>query len=281
MRRILLAQLLHETNTFSTRRASLETFRQRELLEGNAVIEALRDTNTELGGIIAAGLANNWELIPVLAAEATPCGLVEDAAWRHFRDAIVTAVRRHAPLDAVLLALHGSMVSEQAADADGTLVAAVRAATGARTVIGCTLDLHANPSDQLADAANVLVPFVSYPHVDMRERGEELVEVTRQAMESASPWRSHVFRNRQLDGCDHGRSSGDVMRELVAGAARASVAGSMRVGVCAGFPWADVAHAGPSVVISGTVEREVAGVGGRAVARADVGDARPDIAGRS
>src|SRR6188474_2444770 len=106
MPRILLAQLLHETNTFSTRRASLETFRQRELLEGNAVIETLRGTNTELGGIIAAGLASNWELIPVLAAEATPCGLVEDAAWRHFRDAIVTAVRRHAPLDAVLLALH-------------------------------------------------------------------------------------------------------------------------------------------------------------------------------
>ena len=164
----------------------------------------------------------------------------------------------HAPVDAVLLALHGAMVSEANDDADGALVAAIRAATGPDTVIGCTLDLHANPGDRLAESANILVPYVSYPHVDMRERGQELAGLVNRALADSNRWRSHVFRNRQLDGCDQGRSSGALMPELVAMAARACEAGSARVGVCAGFPWADVPHAGPSVVISGSIDREAA-----------------------
>ncbi len=258
MRRVLIAQILHETNTFSSRPAQLEAFRQRELIEGAAVIEAARSTNTELAGFIAAGLENGWQLVPVIAAEATPCGRVAASAWQYFRDRIVDAARLHAPLDAVLLAVHGAMVSEGVDDADGALVAAIRAATGPDTVIGCTLDLHANPSDQLAQSVNVLVPYVSYPHIDMRERGQELAGLVSQALRDAIPWRSRVFRNRQLDGCDQGRSSGALMPELLAMAARAGVAGSCRVGICAGFPWADVEHAGPAIVISGSIDRQAA-----------------------
>jgi len=258
MPRVLLAQVLHETNPFSVRPADLTAFRQREYLEGSAVVEALRGTNTEMGGLIAGGEANGWELIPVIATEATPCGRVTASAWQHFRDKIVAAVRRHGPVDAVLLALHGAMVSEALDDADGAMAAAIRDAVGQGTLIGCTLDLHANVSEQLAKAVNIIVPFISYPHTDMGDRGEELAFLAAQALAGSGQWRSHVFRNPQLDGCDQGRSTGEVMPELVAMAARAGSAGSVRVGICAGFPWADVAHAGPSVVVSGTVDRQEA-----------------------
>jgi len=258
MPRVLLAQVLHETNPFSVRPADLAAFRQREYLEGDAIFDALGDTNTEMGGLIAGGQANGWELIPVLATEATPCGRVSAAAWHHFRDKVVAALRCNAPVDAVLLALHGAMASDGLDDADGAMVAAIRDAVGPDTLIGCTLDLHANVSDQLAEAANIIVPFVSYPHTDMRARGEELAFLAAQALAGSGQWRSYVFRNRQLDGCDQGRSTGEVMPELVAMAASAGSVAAVRVGICAGFPWADVAHAGPSVVVSGTVDRQVA-----------------------
>jgi microcystin degradation protein MlrC len=167
-------------------------------------------------------------------------------------------VHQHGPVDAVLLALHGAMVSECSDDADGALVAAIRTAVGSCTVIGCTLDLHANVSDRLADSANFLIPYTSYPHVDMRERGVELSAFVAQALADRRSWRSYVFRNRQLDGCDQGRSSGTVMPNLLADAAAASEAGVTRVGICAGFPWADVPHAGPAVVISSICGRESA-----------------------
>lgn len=258
MPRVVIAQVLHETNTFSVRPADLDAFRQRELLEEGAVIEASRDTNTEIAGFIAAGLRYDWHLLPVIATEATPCGRVTASAWEFFRSRLIAAVHQHGPVDAVLLAIHGAMVSERSDDADGKLVAAIRAAVGSGTLIGCTLDLHANVSELLADSANFLVPYKSYPHVDMKERGEELAWFVQRALTDRVAWRSYVFRNRQLDGCDQGRSSGTVMPKLLADAAAVSQAGVTRVGICPGFPWADVPHAGPSVVISSTLGQEAA-----------------------
>lgn len=260
---VMLAQVAHETNTFSKRAATLSMFRQRELLEGREIIEALHTTNSELAGFIEVGLAHGWKLEPVIATEATPCGPVEAQAWQFFRDRLLGAVHQQTrvdilPVDIILIALHGAMVSADHQDADGALVAAVRAAAGPRTIIACTLDLHANPSDRLAAAANILLPYMTYPHVDMRERGVELAEIARQSHEESSHWQSHVFRNHQLDGCDHGRTNGRVMPELLSMAASASDPGSLHVGVCAGFPWADVPHAGPSIVICGKVDRALA-----------------------
>lgn len=252
---VMLAQVAHETNTFSKRAATLSMFRQRELLEGREIIEVLSSTNSELAGFIEVGLAHRWILEPVIATEATPCGRVEADAWQYFHDRLVGTILQHAPVDIILIALHGAMVSADHEDADGDLLEAIRAAAGPRTIIACTLDLHANPSDRLAAAANILLPFMTYPHVDMRERGMELAEIARQSHADSTPWQSHVFRNPQLDGCDQGRSNGKLMPQLLSMAAAASKPGSLRVGICAGFPWADVPHAGPSIVISGTTDR--------------------------
>src|SRR5262249_9176059 len=52
--------------------------------------------------------------------------------------------------------------------------------------------------------------------------------------------------------------SGTVMPDLLKRAAALSQPGVIRVGICAGFPWADVPHAGPSVVISSTLAQESA-----------------------
>src|SRR5262245_44356486 len=133
MTRVLIAQMLHETNTFSIRPGDLSAFERRELLEADAVIEASRGTNTEIGGFIAAGLRNGWDLLPVFATEANPCGRVTSPAWEYFRSRLITALRQQGAVDAVLLALHGAMVSEDIDDADGALVAAIRAAVGPDT----------------------------------------------------------------------------------------------------------------------------------------------------
>ena len=254
----LVAQFIHETNTFSRKLAGLDAFAQRELLEGSAVVDELSETNSEIGGFVAGARSHGWRIVPALATEATPCGMVRADTWHTLSRKIIDTLKKDGPVEIVLLALHGAMVSETAPDADGRLVETVRAEVGPRALIGCTLDLHANVSASLAGAANILIPYSTYPHVDMRERGMELVDLLDTARKHGVTPRSYVFRNRQLDGCDHGRSSGRVMPELLGLAQRATTAGISRVGVCAGFPWADVEHAGPSVVVSGTLQSEAA-----------------------
>ena len=81
------------------------------------------------------------------------------------------------PFDGVLLDLHGAMVAEHHEDAEGAFIAAVREAVGVEVPIVVTLDLHANITARMAELADVIIGFDTYPHVYMRERGHEAAEL--------------------------------------------------------------------------------------------------------
>ena len=72
------------------------------------------------------------------------------------------------PLDGVLLCLHGSLVAESDNDAEGTLLAAVRALVGAETPVVATLDLHCHITDRMLDSADAFAVYHTYPHIDSR-----------------------------------------------------------------------------------------------------------------
>ena len=80
---------------------------------------------------------------------------------------------RRAPLDGVLLALHGAMVTEIDDDGDGYILQIVREIVGPDVPVVATLDLHANISPRMVELADVLIGYDTYPHIDMAERGEE------------------------------------------------------------------------------------------------------------
>lgn len=63
-RRIVVAMMMHETNTFSPVPTPLASFRP---LSGGAAIEEFRDTNTQLGGFLDAANAAGAEVNVPLA----------------------------------------------------------------------------------------------------------------------------------------------------------------------------------------------------------------------
>ena len=69
------------------------------------------------------------EIVPLLAADANPAGLVQAATYVALRDELLehlARAQRTRPLDVVLLALHGAMVAEGEDDPEGAVLAAVR-----------------------------------------------------------------------------------------------------------------------------------------------------------
>jgi microcystin degradation protein MlrC len=58
-------------------------------------------------------------------------------------------------------------------DPDGTLMAAIRDAVGTDAAVVTTLDLHANLSEQMAEATDTIIGYQTNPHVDQVQRGEE------------------------------------------------------------------------------------------------------------
>ncbi|MSP83788.1 MAG: M81 family peptidase [Alphaproteobacteria bacterium] len=254
MHTVLIGEFAHETNTFSTVPTTLDHFRQRLLLHGED-IRRLQGTNCEIAGFLAAAAAHGWRLIPTVATAAGPGGLVTAEAFATLSAIIVTAARDHPEADGILLALHGAMVAEGHDDGEGELLARIRAAVGRPVPLAITLDLHANVSDRMAGLADIIVSYRTYPHIDMRERGEQAGGLLERAMAGAIRPHTVVARRAMVEGADHGRSEGRLMRDLNARArALEAEPGVLAVSINGGFGDADILDAGPSVTVTGDGE---------------------------
>ena len=56
-----------------------------------------------------------------------------------------------------------------------------RLSAGSPAVVGCELDPHSHLTQKRFDAADILISFKEFSHVDFVERAEEVVELTLRA----------------------------------------------------------------------------------------------------
>lgn len=118
-----------------------------------------------------------WEVIEGLAAFATPAGDTTRVAYETLRDEILDHLKASLPVDAVLLSLHGAMVADGYPDAEGDLLQRVRGLIGPHVPLLAELDLHGHQTKAKLEAADVLVYFKEYPHIDSVERAHELFDI--------------------------------------------------------------------------------------------------------
>lgn len=268
--KVLSAQLSHETNTFSQHSTTLQSFAERIFLKEGQIRGALSGTACEIAAHIDAARAYDWELTQPLAAHATPSGRATRDTWQQLLEQVLSGCSPD--LDGVILALHGAMATQDEDDAEGALLAAIRRIVGPRVPIVVTLDLHANVTDRMAENVNAIYAYRTYPHVDQYSVARAATDCLKRLMDEPTRTRCVVARAPLLDGCDHGRTHAPgVMTSMLSLAddLRARHEGVTEIAICAGFPWADIAEAGPSVSVSGTasaeVLREVAAIVTRAI----------------
>jgi microcystin degradation protein MlrC len=186
--RIAVGQLWQETNTFNpapTTRADFEAF---GVVRGTELVESMADTN-ELGGFIQA--LRTWpdkpEIVGLIRLPAWPGGLATAETFAWLRDELMEALRQALPVDAVLLALHGSLAADGTPDVEGDILDAVRAQIGPKVPLVATLDLHANVTQRMARTADALVLYHTAPHIDVFETGQRGAAVLRRILDGARP----------------------------------------------------------------------------------------------
>lgn len=248
--------LVHETNTFERGRTGYAAFAQpadREpLMQGQQLLRQ-RGARSVMGGmwaqIDALSSSHQVELVPLYRASAAPSGMVEGAVWQRLRDEILAQVEQAGPLDALLVELHGAMVAEDEADCEGALLAALRERVGGRCVIVASLDFHANVSPEMVLHADLLVPYRTYPHVDMYETGERcarrLLALLAAGQRPARAWLQAPFLVPLV-----GQYTGDgPMAELMRACRERARQDDLDMALCGGFGLADTPHAGPSLAV--------------------------------
>lgn len=259
MKRVLTGRFMHETNTFSIVKTDLALWRRRDFHRENEIPAVFRGTRSALGATFEAADKFGWTLVHPVSANANPSGVVTDDAFETIAGLILAAAERQGPIDGVLFHLHGAMVTESHEDGEGELLARLRAVLGETVPIVVTLDLHANVTQKMADNANALIAFRTYPHIDMYERAWQGAELLEQAMHGKIRPRTVIARRKMIHGLDWGRTQKGPMAELIhRGEAHERAGEALAVSVCAGFALANIRDVGPSVTVT---YDELGGVG--------------------
>ncbi|WP_096190371.1 M81 family metallopeptidase [Evansella halocellulosilytica] len=175
--KILIGQIAHETNTFSSVKTDVAAFQKWEWSEGTEVIENHKNVKDYLGGMIDRANELKIEVLPTFSAFAMPSGIITSEANERMKRELITKIEEYDSFDAVCLALHGAGVAEDTDDLEGDILEEVRQVIGNEIPIVVTLDLHGNLSNKMVEHASVLLGVNYYPHIDCYDRGVEAVDV--------------------------------------------------------------------------------------------------------
>jgi microcystin degradation protein MlrC len=236
--KVFIACLGTETNTFSPIPTGLANFEETMLYRGDATTHPPDLFTSPLHAWRKAAEAEGAEVVESIAAFAQPAGPTIRKVYEGLRDELLSDLKAALPVDMVLIAMHGAMVADGYDDCEGNLLSRCRELAGADAAVGGELDLHCSITSAMCEAADALVTFKEYPHIDPRERAEELYAVCRDKLAGKTkpviavhdlrmvntwrtpvePMKSFVARMQDLEGKD----------------------GILSISLAHGFPWGDV-----------------------------------------
>ena len=250
--KFVIALIRHETNTFSPVGTELSDFRRGTSGGGPAYGEAARlaceGTNNAAAAYLDLAREMGAEVDFSIYASAVPSGLVSRAAFEALCEAVLDSARQGC--DAILLDLHGAMVVDGYPDAEGELLRRLRACTPAGLPTGVALDFHANFSSELVRNATAIAGYCTYPHVDVYETGARVGRSIRALLEGRSQpvvlWRRLPMLTHMLRQTPAMQPMKDIMERAMQAERDGEVCNASVFG---GFPLADIACAGLSVVI--------------------------------
>ena len=226
----------------------------------SAAALALGDANTAADGVVRGVREAGAEPVPLLFTEPKTAGQPTVATLSAVIAEVVDAIAAASPLDGVALALHGGFSAhvpgEGAAvafgdDADGDLLAAVRAQVGPGVPIAASMDLHSNLSERGVAAADALCIIRTYPHVDDAARGAQaaalVAAMARGEVRPTTAWRPLPLL--WSAGCMiDAQAPMAAIRQRVDELEQAP--GVLAAGVHAGYQWVDNPTVGAGVVVT-------------------------------
>lgn len=248
--RIGIIGFMHESNTFASTTLNRSHFEEAFFHFGEDLIPVWEDAHHELGGFIAGCRDQAMEIVPLIAAWATPGGMLEDESYESIVADILSSIQDAGPLDGILLALHGAMVTPSLSSADGETVTRIRALVGRDVPIVLSLDMHGNISAPMVEVPDVTIAYKSYPHVDQRDRGIECAGIMQDIVNGTiKPCQAHIKMPLLIHIVQQFTGDG-AMRDIMTAVTECETqAGVISASVLPGYIYADVPDMGVSAIV--------------------------------
>ena len=245
----------HETNTFAPHLAPFENFERADswpgLSIGQELIDVMQGLNIPLAGFIESARQQGHQLLPLCWCAAEPSSYVTRDAFERVSDLICAGLRNAQSLDAVYLDLHGAMVTEHYEDGEGELLRRVREIVGPAIPVVISLDLHANVTAAMVEYSDAMTIYRTYPHLDMAQSGAracELLEPLLAGYTLHKAMRKIPFLFSLTSQCTDFEPCKSIYAPLDGISLRP---GMSNIDFATGFPPADIAECGATVVAYG------------------------------
>ena len=256
-KRVVIAMMKHETNTFSPLPTPLDNFSRGKLTPGPAfgdeAIAMVAGTNNAMAAFLDLARDEGWDIVVPIAANAVPSGLVAREAFEAMCAPIVEAVRQGC--DAVLLDLHGAMVVDGYDDPEGELLMRIRK-IAPDVPIAVAFDFHGNFSSVTFSNADIITGYCTYPHIDMYETGKRAGRTLLRMLASGARPRVIWRRLPMLTHMNRQTPAKQPMKDLMDRAMAAEASGEvLNASIFGGFPLADIPWVGLTVAVVAEASR--------------------------
>lgn len=215
------------------------------------LVDTLRHTSVPCAGAIEVAEAAGVTIAPLTWCFANPAGPVTAEAFERIAALMVGALSDAldaGPLDGIYLELHGAMVAVGFDDAEGELLRRIRAVVGPEMPITVSLDPHANMTRFMTDQADALVPYRTYPHVDMKPAGAQAMRLLLERIRRGRPWARAFAEVDFLIPLTMQCTMVPPMSLVLAERERlAETHGATELAFCFGFPYADFPGCGVAI----------------------------------
>ncbi len=253
-KRVAILAFMLESNNFSPVTTEAD-YRKRCYLQGDEITAELKKPAPKLPSEIVGfneemtRLYPDWELVPIVAADAEPGGSIDQDFFMATLKLMEGYLRAAGDLDGVYVVSHGAMRATGEFDPDARIYEMVRDVVGNDVPLLATLDLHANVSEPMASLTDVLVAYLTNPHVDQRERAAEAARIMAEMWDGMTPHQHFIkvpiaaptvtlltAEGPYADLIDYGqtRIDDDILN----------------VSVCAGFIYSDSPKCGMSAIVT-------------------------------
>ena len=118
--------------------------------------------------------------MPIVLIGTEPAGPVEEHFFKEHLADVHAQLTAALPLDGVYICQHGGSTATHTDDSDGDYFEMVRNAVGPDVPVIATLDLHSNISAKMTACTDLMIGYLTYPHIDSRERAEEAGHVMKE-----------------------------------------------------------------------------------------------------
>ena len=162
-------------------------FERINYLEGEAIVEEAKKPHPRVAANVTSFIktmdeSGDWEPVPLVIANGGAAGPCDHRFFLELMAQMKAGLEAAAPLDGVYFSQHGAAITPEHHDPDGLMFAMAREVVGKDVAIVATLDLHANISELMVDSTDLLVGYITNPHVDMWDRGIEAAKAMRELL---------------------------------------------------------------------------------------------------